>query len=384
MSFVAIDVGASSTRYVSDSGRINVLPNNMIFLPDGQRSVIEPDKAQIENSLEFTIKKTAGAECEYFPVTALAGIMADRADGICTTPSVNAHKYNQKVNYISIVLAVAVSKLKYELEGDLDVYIAVPPIEIGGAREKFGATVPGTYEVTFPKFEGGRTVNVNIRNLFCDEESKMAVFSFFFDMNGVPNKEHLQFMSGRVLSIDIGASTSDLAIVDGGVYKDSSGQSYKTGGNVVRDRVMDAIAQEYAIDLSEADADRTITEGRLQMGNSYVPVGELVDNAKKSLADAIVKHMDTYFKKHQTSMQMMNAIIVSGGGSLQSQYIDNGDVVKTSEPMAYFVTERLSEQSPNTVVVNYGEDARFANVKGLYILAKLKSRATDAAGTYAK
>ena len=39
--------------------------------------------------------------------------------------------------------------------------------------------------------------------------------------------------------------------------------------------------------------------------------------------------------------------------------------------MSYFVTEKLTSWSAGTVVVSYGEDARFANVKGLYIRAKI-------------
>ena len=70
----------------------------------------------------------------------------------------------------------------------------------------------------------------------------------------------------------------------------------------------------------------------------------------------------------------INAIIVSGGGSMQSQYVnDDGEVVKTSEPMSYFVTQELLTWSKGTEVVAYGDDARFANVKGLFIRAKVDS-----------
>ena len=71
---------------------------------------------------------------------------------------------------------------------------------------------------------------------------------------------------------------------------------------------------------------------------------------------------------------MINAIMVSGGGSVQSQYAnDNGEIVKTSEPMSYYVTKELTQWSEGTDVVEYGEEARFANIKGLYIRAKFDS-----------
>lgn len=379
MSFVAIDIGASNTRFVADNGQINTLPNDMLFLNDGEVSDIVPDKVQIEDSLEFTIKKTSGNPCEYFPVTALAGIMAERHDGTPVTPSVDDHKYNQRVNYTSLILACAVSQIKSQTPEQTDVFIAVPPIEIRDARKVFGEKLPGKYEVNFPKFgAGGTTVTVDIQNVYLEEESKMAVFSFFFGMNGMPIKEHMKYMQGRVLSIDIGASTIDLAIIDKGTYQDKSGRSFKIGGNVVRDRVMNDISAEYSTDLNDRDADRTITEGRLQSGNSYINVGSIVDAAKMELADIIVDRIPSYFKNIGSSLKMINAIVVSGGGSLQSQYIENNEVVKTSESLAYFITQKLLETSPNTEVVDYGEDARFANIKGLYILARVNSARNSA------
>ena len=53
---------------------------------------------------------------------------------------------------------------------------------------------------------------------------------------------------------------------------------------------------------------------------------------------------------------------------MQSQYVNaDGEVIKTSEPMSAFVTAELQLWSPGTEVVPYGEDARFGNVKGLFI-----------------
>ena len=42
-----------------------------------------------------------------------------------------------------------------------------------------------------------------------------------------------------------------------------------------------------------------------------------------------------------------------------------------TKPMSYFVTKELTQWSKNTEVIEYGEDARFANVKGLFIRAKV-------------
>jgi hypothetical protein len=90
--------------------------------------------------------------------------------------------------------------------------------------------------------------------------------------------------------------------------------------------------------------------------------------------------MQTYFGKIEVPITTVNAIVVSGGGSMQSQYVNaDGEVVKTSEPMSYYVTQELKKWSKGTVVVEYGGEARFANVKGLFIKAQLdKSRKNSA------
>lgn len=373
MSFVAIDLGASSSRYVSDSGQISILPNNMVWLENGQDPLINPDAEDIESSLYVTITKDAGTECEYFPTTALAGIMADRFTSVHTVPLVGIKKYKQKINYISAILGSAVSRIKYSLPEDIDLFLAVPPMEIHDAREAFKEQLVGKYTVTFPKYMGGTVVKLNIMSVQCYEESFMASTSFFFNMNGVPKEQNKQYLTGNILSLDIGASTTDLSIIKNGRYLDKSGKTYRVGGNEARESLIYSISNEYDIDLSLEAADKVMAEGRLQNGNTYIDVSNLIARAKKELAKKLMTHLPLYFKSIQIDMTTINAIVVSGGGSMQSQYVNaDGEVVKTSEPMSYFVTQELLNLSSGTEVVAYGDEARLANIKGLFIKAKVE------------
>lgn len=372
MSFSAIDLGASSSRYVSDSGRISVLPNNMVILPNMEQSLITPDSDDIESCLEVQITRHEPDKMGYFPVNVLMGIMAEKHRNMDERPSVNTHKHLQRINYISVIVATALNKLKFELSENLDLFIATPPIEVHVANEVFNEILVGTYKVYFPKYMGGTTVQFTIDSVKCYEESYMASASFFFNMNGTPKETSRKYLTGRVLSLDIGASTTDLSIIENGKYLDKSGQTYRIGGNVARDNLTDLICQRYAIDLPIPDAEKTMAEGRLQQGNTYVDVSDLVNIAKSDLAKQLIQYMETYFKRINVPIQMINAVVVSGGGSLQSQYAtDDGEVIKTSEPMSYYVTEELQKWSQGTEVVSYGDEARFANVKGLFIRAKV-------------
>lgn len=370
MNFVAADLGASSTRYVSDSGRISVLPNNYEMLEPGFVTALESNSEEIEHNLEVTIEKEGTSS--YFPATFLVGKMAERHTVNFITPDINLNKRVQPINYLSAVLSVAVSKVKYGLDDDIMLLLDVPPIEKAKAAEVFSNELVGKYKVTFPKYMGGTTVEFNISNVQVFEESVMAMASFFFAMTGVPREEARKYMTGKVLSLDIGASTSDLAIISDGKFLDVTGRTVKVGGNVARDTFINLVIEEEGYQIPNADAERAIAEGRIVSGSGYTNVGELVTEAKKDLAKKIVAQLNTYFTNINTPIKSIKAIVVSGGGSMEGQYVDeNGEIIKTSEPLSKFVTEELKKISPNTEVVAYGEDARFANVKGLFIRGKV-------------
>ena len=373
--FVAVDLGASGTRYTSDSGKISLLPNNMVFLDADKVVDMEPYDSTIENSLEVVIKKEGGlklGEEEVFPAKVLIGTMAERYSAANERPSVLRHKYMQRVNYVSGLVAAAISRISSNVEEDIDLYVALPPTEIKTAKEPITANFIGKYVLEFPKYLGGASVKLNIKSVHCFEESFMAMVSYFFSMQGTPREEAKEFMSGNMLSIDIGASTTDMAIIKNGRYLEKSGQTYKTGGNVARDALADFIVRDFGFDLPIADAERTMAEGRLQMGNTYVEIGDLIAEAKQILAKQVVEPMQSYFRRVDIPIQSIRGIIVSGGGSMQSQYVSsNAEVIKTSEPISYYITQEIQHVCPGVSVVPYGDDARLANIRGLFIRAKV-------------
>lgn len=382
MSFVAVDLGASGSRYVSDSGQISVVSNNMIILPDMNTSNIIAEGPEVEGCLEVKIEQLSrvhtGTENSpvknVFPANVLIGLMAEKHRDVNSRPTMLMHKHVQPINYISAIVACALSKVKNSLTNELDLYIAVPPIEVGDASKEFSNVLCGSYRVTLPKYMGGTVVEFKIDSVECFEEALMASTSFFFNMNGTPKESNRNLITATVLSLDIGASTSDIAIIKNGRYLDKSGQTFKTGGNEALDFLIEAIRDKYAIDLPIEDAERTMMEGRIQMGNTFDDVSELVTEAKKSLAKKLVSYLPGYFKRINIPINTINAIMTSGGGSLQSQHTNtDGEVVKTAEPMSYFVTEELKQWCKGVDVVEYGEDARFANIKGLFIRAKMAS-----------
>jgi len=375
--FVAVDMGACSSRFCSVDGYIRVIPNNMVSLPTLDVTTLKEEPGDVENNLEVQIRKNSGEVFDNcFPANVLLGFMAEKDRSVAERPSVMSHKHTQSINYISAVVCTALEVLRNGgASSPIALYLAVPPVEVHKAEEAFRSGLIGKYEVYFPKFNGGVKVEFEIGSVDCTEESFMAVTSFFFDLSGKVRDIAKAHLRGKVISLDIGASTTDLAIIQDGKYLDKSGQTYRIGGNVARDELTALICEKYAIDLPIADAEKTMAEGRLQLGNSYTDASVEVDEAKRGLANQLIQYMQTYFKRIGIPIQMINTIIVSGGGSVQSQYItDDGEVVKTSEPMSHYVTQAMLEWSPSTEVVEYGDEARFANIKGLFIKAKLTEK----------
>lgn len=370
MSFVAIDVGASSTRFCSDNGNIMILPNNMAMIEEDTRVDLEPYGDTVELALDVKIKKEE-SNSDFFPARALIGSMANRFSANNVRPSGMSNKHIQRVNYISIITAIAVNKLKTGIDEDIDLYLALPPNEIKVAKDYVSEQLMGTYEVELPKFKG-EVVKFNIKSVQCFAESYMASMAYFFNMNGTIREEAQEYNTGNVLSLDVGASTSDLAIVENMRYLEKTGQTYKIGGNIIKDLVADYVREEFGYDIQDEVLELAVSEGRLPMGNSYVNIGLQLENAKKEFAQQVVAQMQNYFRKVGVALQSIRCIVVSGGGSMKSEYTDeNGVNIVTSEPTSYYITEALKDVCKGVDVVAFSDNPRLANTIGLFIRANI-------------
>lgn len=369
MSFVGLDIGASGTRYVSESGKIMIMPNNMVYVDLEANVDMEPFNEEVESALDITIE--ANHETNFLPKRVLVGSMANRHSSTNIRPSVIANKHTQEINYISMVSAAAVSALKQNIDNpNITLYVALPPVEAKVAKEHLKEQMVGEFNVTFNKL--GRTINLHITDVVCFEESFLAMLSYFFNMNGSMKDSSKKYASGNILSLDIGASTTDLVVTTDMRYIEKSGQTYKTGGNVARDILIDSIRGVYGFDLPSELADVAMAEGRMQMGNKYVDISKMVINAKKQFAASVVEQIQTYFRKINIPIQSIRAIIVSGGGSMKSEYIDpEGNTVVTSEAMSYYITESLNKICEGIEVESHSDNPRLANISGLFIRAQV-------------
>ncbi len=370
MDYVAVDLGASSTRYTSIDGKVNFIPNNVFFVDNMSTELNNAKDGEIhENNLDVSIWKDG--ESEFFPMRALVGAMATRVNSFNLRPGQQQHKYEQRINYLSTVLAIALSRLKNPALGDkVNLFSTLPPYEVSKFKDKFKQNLVGKYTVNFNKIgpNNGTTLQFEINEVYCYEESRMAIVQFLFDSN-YPDRI-AKFGTSKILSIDIGASTTDLAVFDGVNFLERTGRTYKVGGNTVRDLVSEEATAVLGNELSLTEAEQCLNEGRIKFGNSYKPFGDKVEECKKLVAQDIVSKMDSYFNKIGLSLNSINYIIVSGGGSMESSYIDDeGKKVVTSKPMSEYITLALKNICDGVEVLHFGDEPRTANIRGLGMFA---------------
>ncbi len=371
MNTICVDQGASSTRYVVNEGPIWVNPNNMVFIDEDVDTYLVPNSNDLFDNFDITINKIEG-ETAYFPVRALIGTLAERYKPTNLRPSMNSNKSKQRVNYVSIITAVASGIMSSGIDPTVAVIIDFPPLEANKMTADYiRSQLIGTFKVKFNTFN--REIIFEIKDAKIVSESEQASVAFFFNEKGVPRVETAKYNRGYVLSCDIGASTSDFVLIKDRRFQERTGQTYKIGGNVIKEIIKNRVRTIYGSELTDENAEVVITEGRLPYGSTYKDMSKELISAKKEFAEMLAQNIDSYFGTVGVPLMGIKAIFVSGGGSMKSSYFDtetNQEVV-TSEPVSEYLTEALRNICDGIDVVGYPDDnPRMANIVGTMLSTK--------------
>lgn len=374
MKGICVDLGASSTRVTDETGVIYELPNYLIFkdrtdIVDLDVSKTGDKRTDFLNGMDVMLDKTIGNPCKAFPARAIIGSMANRCSATVNRPSVMMNKSRQNINLFNILVAAAHQLYVNGYNGEpITLYVAFPPLEVTKeTKEEIASQLCGTYHASLDKL--GYEVDFNIKDVKCFPESYMALAAFYFDFPSCTLKKDIaqKYGKGHIMSLDIGASTSDISIAKDMQLLEKSGQTIKTGCNVIAMNIANSIRTKYGYDPTHEDLEIAISEGRLPMGNGYEDVSDMLRKAKVEFARTIVVELQNYFRLVNIPLQSVRAIIASGGGSLESGYYDtNGQFIVTCQCVSEFITKELSYIVDNIDVLSM-EDPRTANTRGLYI-----------------
>ena len=159
--------------------------------------------------------------------------------------------------------------------------------------------------------------------------------------------EMAKYNKGNVLSFDIGASTSDLVIINDRKFVEHSGYTCKLGGNIIDDLLRNEIRRKLGVEVSNDDIAEAVRTGRLAYGNSYKDVSEELKKCKKQFAKMLFEKIQNYFATNGMGLQSIKAIFMSGGGSMPSSYIDeSGKEIVTSPSVGeYSPTARAKNKN---------------------------------------
>ena len=374
MLHICTDQGASSTRFSVNNSKVYKNPNNFIEVDIESDIRNTPYTQEFVDNMDLTISKDG--ESDFFPVRILGGTLAERYSSSSAKPSMLSSKSRQPVNYYSVISSVVNSILLSEDAEDckspVDVtcYMCLPPVEITGNNENedyVKSQLAGKYTVRLNKM--GREIEFNIKEVNVYAESVLAVVAFLFNQDATQRTEMAKYNKGYILGFDIGASTADLVLIKDRRFIEHSGYTCKLGGNIIDDLMRSEIRRKFGTEVSNDDIIEAVRTGRLAYGSSYKDVSAELQKCKKQYASMLFEKVETYFASNNIGLQSIKAVFMSGGGSMQSSYMDeSGKEVVTSPSVGEYIDEMLKKVCDSVdMVLSPSVNPRECNIVGLIL-----------------
>ena len=374
MLHICTDQGASSTRFSVNNSKVYKNPNNFIEVDIESDIRNTPYTQEFVDNMDLTISKDG--ESDFFPVRILGGTLAERYSSSSAKPSMLSSKSRQPVNYYSVISSVVNSILLSEdaedckSPVDFTCYMCLPPVEITGNNENedyVKSQLAGKYTVRLNKMD--REIEFNIKEVNVYAESVLAVVAFLFNQDATQRTEMAKYNKGYILGFDLGASTADLVLIKDRRFIEHSGYTCKLGGNIIDDLMRSEIRRKFGTEVSNDDIIEAVRTGRLAYGSSYKDVSAELQKCKKQYASMLFEKVETYFASNNIGLQSIKAVFMSGGGSMQSSYLDeSGKEVVTSPSVGEYIDEMLKKVCDSVdMVLSPSVNPRECNIVGLIL-----------------
>ena len=385
MKYIGMDLGASLTRVknLDNSEYTYKLANNIQVIGlDADTSNLDVGN-ELQNMLDLTITKGNIDDVEGIdlrgiwqdvPLRVLVGDLATRyGQGKVSNelPDALANKMQQRVNWVNLLTGVVYTHLSIHVYNkgesveisDISLVLALPHGEVQHNRDILTECIKGEYSVRLNLL--GVDIKFNIVDVNLVFESSMAVLSYLFSLKS-------RKFDGTLLSIDIGASTSDLLVVENSRVNDSTTGTLKSGCNLVRETVASKLSGSGMV-LKGERLDNAIYEGRYKLGTTYKDCSGIIQEAKKEASNSLASEVLKYLTKHQLDIRHFDGILITGGGSLKGGYMDNNKTfVETSDSLSNYLLDSLRQRFKDLPeLLEYKWNVRDANITGIYYKLKM-------------
>lgn len=368
---LTIDFGNSESR-------LKVITNNkeqlLIF---GNRYAKLPKGYQIPSAYTNDKSSVFAIDGEYYA----NGDLAEREfNRTLKRPYALSPKYTQETTKYTLHLAIC-RALMYlgeiyntdpsNLDVTFNISVIVPPLEHSTNIEDMEKLIREVSMVNMVVPQYIKTI-VRIGDVRVFPEGVSAFFGAFFKEQGnslVEEPNNIDFESGYVLVMDIGAGTTDLALIQDSTLVENSMDTFKLGGNTVQSQVVRSIKANYGGHTpTQRESIDIITTGYMPLGVDKINVIPLIDEAKQTYANSMIERLATYFESLGIDMGSLKGLLVIGGGSLP---IESEDGTVLSPAMSELILAFMRNLNSRTKLMYIGDkNPRLLNIEGLTYMHK--------------
>lgn len=364
---VLVDLGNSETRaYIIVNGKAKEIKLSNRFAVMEENAKVQPEYNNT-NSTVFMFDNDYIANGEIVDMEYISSCMRPVAFERKTNQVVSMYSLNliliKAVNMVSGQLGVK----PIDIEWHFNVSVLIPPTEHDMMKEKMEKQVRRISSLTSCTPISYKNLPIILDGVKVMPESLVAFTSAMFKENTEGKleivAENKKFQKGYIFIMDIGAGTTDVAMVKNSKFMLSTKQSFDKGGNRVENDCKRLIYSEYG--FSPSDMTSVITRGILEDGNDMHDVSKLLDKAKDMYAKNIMNDIRGYLENLAIPVREIRGLLLVGGGTMPTMRDD----IEVSKPMSAPILELFKDLSPSIELVNLnGVSPREANIEGLRLM----------------
>lgn len=295
-------------------------------------------------------------------------------------PFALAPKYSQETTKYTLHLAVCralmyLGKLYNTDPSNLDVTfnisVIVPPLEQKNNIEDMERLIREVSMVHMVVPQYIKNV-IRIGEVKVYPEGVSAFFGAYFKEQGnelIEEPNNVDFETGYVLVMDIGAGTTDLALMQDSTLVETSMDTFKLGGNTVQSQVVRNIKAKFGGHTpTQRETIELITTGYMSLGADKISVIDLINEAKETCASTMIERLTGYFESVGIDVGSLKGLLVIGGGSLPILGANNEIL---SPAMAELILSFIRGLNSRTKLMYIGDkNPRLLNIEGLTYMHK--------------